>query len=58
MKVYNKLVRDNIPEIMIENGATPVTRILTDEEYLKIVKDIQVYARVKPSQKMRIVERA
>ena len=29
---------------------------LTDKEYLEIVKDIQVYARVKPSQKMRIVE--
>ena len=29
---------------------------LSDEEYLKIVKDIQVYARVKPNQKMRIVE--
>ena len=35
MKVYNKLVRDNIPEIMIKNGANPVTRILNDEEYLK-----------------------
>ena len=29
---------------------------LSDEEYLKIVKDIQVYARVKPNQKMKIVE--
>ncbi len=29
---------------------------LSDEEYLKIVEDIQVYARVKPIQKMRIVE--
>jgi len=35
MKIYNKLVRDNIPEIMIKNGAKPVTRILTEEEYLK-----------------------
>jgi len=35
MKIYNKLVRDNIPEIMIKNGARPVTRILSDEEYLK-----------------------
>ena len=29
---------------------------LTPEEYLKISHDIQVYARVKPAQKMRIVE--
>lgn len=29
---------------------------LSDEEYLDIVDDIQVYARVKPIQKMRIVE--
>ena len=29
---------------------------LSDEEYLKIAEDIQVYARVKPDQKMRIVE--
>ena len=29
---------------------------LSDDEYLKIVEDIQVYARVKPAQKMRIIE--
>ena len=34
MKVYNKLVRDNIPDIMVEKGAKPVIRILNDEEYL------------------------
>ena len=34
MKIYNKLVRDNIPQIMVMNGAKPVTRILNDEEYL------------------------
>ena len=34
LKIYNKLVRDNIPEIMINNGAIPVTRILNEEEYL------------------------
>lgn len=33
MKIYNKLVRDNIPEIMINNGAKPVTRVLDDNEY-------------------------
>lgn len=29
-----KLVRDRIPEIIIADGKTPITRILTDEEYL------------------------
>lgn len=32
-KVYNKLVRDKIPEIIIGNNGKPVTRILSDKEY-------------------------
>lgn len=32
-KIYNKLVRDNIPEIIVGNGGTPFTRILDDGEY-------------------------
>ena len=32
-KTYNKLVRDNIPNIIKSNGETPITRILTNEEY-------------------------
>lgn len=35
MKVYNKLVRDNIEDIMKGKGLKPVTKILSDEEYLK-----------------------
>ncbi len=34
-KVFNKLVRDKIPEIIISNGGKPFTRILDDEEYEK-----------------------
>ena len=34
-KVYNKLVRDNIPEIIKGNGGEPYTRILDDEVYKK-----------------------
>ena len=34
-KVFNKLVRDNIPDIIKENNEIPVTKILSDEEYKK-----------------------
>ena len=34
--VYNKLVRDKIPEIVAsDNGKTCVTRIMSNEEYLE-----------------------
>jgi len=48
MKEYNKLVRDNIPEIMIKNGAKPVTRVLNDGEYIeelnkKLLEEVNEY---------------
>ena len=48
MKEYNKLVRDRIPEIMINKGCKPVTRILNDEDYLnelnkKILEEVNEY---------------
>ena len=36
-KVYNKLVRDRIPEIIEASGAECKTRILSDGEYLKML---------------------
>ena len=34
-KTFNKLVRDNIPQIIESNGEKAFTRILSDEEYKK-----------------------
>lgn len=34
-KVYNKLVRDKIPEIIEKDGGTPITRVLSDSDYRK-----------------------
>ena len=48
MKTYNKLVRDNIPEIMVEKGVTPITRVLDDKEYIeelnkKLLEEVKEY---------------
>ena len=32
-QAYNKLVRDNIPDIINSNGEKPITRILSNDEY-------------------------
>lgn len=37
IKIYNKLVRDHIPDIIKANGADCKTEILSDEEYLKMI---------------------
>lgn len=34
MPVYNKLVRDKIPEIIENSGKKAITTVLNDEEYL------------------------
>jgi len=32
-KIYNKLVRDKIPEIIVSSGKIPATRVLSTDEY-------------------------
>ena len=32
---YKKLVRDKIPEIIMRNGDSPITRILNNDNYIK-----------------------
>ena len=34
MKIYNKLVRDKIPDIIKSDNKTCLTKVLDDEEYL------------------------
>ena len=48
MKVFKKLVRDRIPEIMILDGKKPVTRILDQTEFVvalgnKLLEEVQEF---------------
>ena len=37
VKIYNKLVRDRIPKIIENSGAECKIKILSDDEYLKMI---------------------
>ena len=48
--MYNKLVRDKIPSIIESRGEKPITRILSDEEYLveldkKLQEEVDEYLK-------------
>ena len=50
--VYNKLVRDKIPQIIAANGNTCTTQVLSREEYLwkldeKLTEELQEYQQSK-----------
>lgn len=38
-KIYNKLVRDRIPEIIDADGKTCIWEILSDKEYLRLLDE-------------------
>lgn len=47
-KIYNKLIRDNIPQIIKDSGETPIIRKLDDKEYfdclnLKLQEEMKEY---------------
>ena len=57
MTVYNKLVRDNIPQIIEENGGKAEIRILSDEEYCtfleaKLDEEVGEYHRDKTAEEL------
>ena len=39
MKIYNKLVRDKIPQIINSKGDTCLTRTLNDDEYINALNE-------------------
>lgn len=54
---YNKLVRDNIPRIIAEQGDIPVTRILNEEAYAlclerKLDEEVGEYHRDKNTEEL------
>lgn len=49
---FNKIVRDKIPEIIKSNGDIPITRVLSNEEFLreldkKLDKEVKEYQESK-----------
>ncbi len=53
-KVYNKLVRDKIPDICRANGEEPFVRGLTDEEYWEYLlkKDVEELEEVRTAESL------
>lgn len=55
MPVYNKLVRDRIPEIIENSGKKFTTRILGDNEYInelkkKLVEEMEEYQQTETNE--------
>lgn len=54
VKKYDKLVRDNIPQIIKSNGEKPFTRVLSDKEYWKYLlkKDTEELEEVRTAKSL------
>lgn len=57
MKKSQKLVRDGIPDLMLQNGQTPHIRILDDTEYRKelenkLQEEVEEYLRDKNEEEL------
>lgn len=57
MTVYNKLIRDNIPEIIAANGGKTEIRQLSDEEYIaclerKLDEEVEEFHRDKTAEEL------
>lgn len=57
--IYDKLVRDNIPEIIKGDNAVPCTRKLNDEEYWEYLlkKDIEELEEVRKASSTKEVKK-
>lgn len=53
-KVYDKLVRDNIPEIIRNSGGRPVYRVLSEDEYWQYLlkKDVEELKEVEEAESL------
>lgn len=61
MKVYNKLVRDRIPEIIESNGESCKVRVLSDEEFLfelnkKLEEEVKEYLESREIEELADIE--
>lgn len=58
MPIYNKLVRDKVPQIIEAKGKKASTKILTNEEYVKELKkkcleEVDEYMKAKTDQEAK-----
>lgn len=54
---YNKLIRDNIPAIIVNKGGNPITHVATDQEYEqklleKLAEEVAEFTEVRSLEEM------